>query len=163
MIFIGHLLLAFSGVLLAALGTSLVRNAFHWPGSDYSRRRTRTLGLALLFASILASVTAGTSFQAEMEIGSLPLTIGSGALWLLGAWLGHRFVRSESSVRHLSPATTTGVILWWVMRDGRLTAYEGFLLVGLGAWVLVSLGSELRGLAKRRGRGNPFDGRGCSG
>lgn len=150
MIFVSHLLLAISGALLVTLGRALLRDAVRSPdsGDRFSRRQMRTLGLAAFLASVPAVGFAGTSFWAEESAYSMPLAIGSGAVWLLGALIGHRFFESASSVKHLSLATTTALVLWWVTNDGGVSAGEGFLLAGLTVWMLVSLVLELRGKAK---------------
>lgn len=149
MIFISHLILALAGALLSALGISLFQTAFLRADSDYSIRRTRTLGMVLLLISVLASVIACTSLWIEEVIYSLPLTIGSIVLWSLGVLSGNRFIKSESSVKHLALATTTLVILWWVMRNGQFTADECFLLVGLGVWMAVFLCCELKEIRRK--------------
>lgn len=103
-------------------------------------------------------IFAISSFGTEGGIYSLSLAIGSGAIWLLGASIGHRFFESASSVKYLSLATTTMVMLWWVMNDGVVSTGEGFLLAGLAVWLLTSLGSQLRGKAKEYDRSRQVDG-----
>ncbi|MFT4175312.1 MAG: hypothetical protein QM627_01535 [Luteolibacter sp.] len=146
MIFVSHLLLAGSGILLVILGRVLLRDSVRSPASrdPFSRRQMRTLGLAAFLASVLAIGFACASFRAGEGAYSMVLTIGSGAVWLFGALIGHRFFESALSARCLSLATITVAILWWVMNDGGVSAGEGFLLAGLTVWVLVSFGLELR-------------------
>jgi O-antigen/teichoic acid export membrane protein len=160
MTLIGHALLALAGALLATLGISLFRNAAQDLDNNYSRGRTRTFGLAVLLASFFTSFIASTSFWFEEGFYSLPLTIGSVALWLSGALIGYRFFTKKPSVKYLSLAATIVLVLWWVMRDGGIRgADEGFLLIGLVAWVLASLWLELRGKGSRWDNGVPHDGR----
>lgn len=104
----------------------------------------RTLGLAICLTSVLGIVFACTSLWAEEKAYTLPLAIGSGAVWLLAASIGHRFFRTKASVNYLSLVTTTVVILWWLMKDGGLTMSKGFLLAGLVLWFFTSVGFELR-------------------
>lgn len=148
MIYVSHYLLSFSSSLLAVLGISLFRNAIYCGNNESSRQKTQTLGLALIIISVLASVLAGTSFWTRN--GFDLLTIGSGILWFLSAMIGPRFFKSRNTIKYLSLATTTGLILWWVMRDGKLAAGENFLLVALGIWILISIAVELKEVGKNQ-------------